>query len=583
MGMDQWLSGRQICCNGLKQDDDMIRLSQITMPVGHSMEALFKRCAKLLKLSTQDIKELRIVKQSIDARKKPDIVYSYVIDIVCDKEAKVLKQSRLKQAELIKREVYRFPEGGQKELKNPIVIIGMGPAGLFCGYMLAKHGYKPVLLERGEDVDARTAKVQQFWASGVLDTDSNVQFGEGGAGTFSDGKLNTLIKDKDGRNREVLSILVENGAPEHILYDAKPHIGTDVLSQVVKNMRKRILEWGGEVHFKSQVTDFVIEEQEDGQPGGKSDCHYGTSRRINGVRLKDGRRIPCQGVVLAIGHSARDTFQTLYESGVPMASKAFAVGFRVEHPQYLINESQYGVINHPQLGAAPYKVVAKTSTGRGVYSFCMCPGGYVVNASSEEGRTAVNGMSYAARDSANANSAIIVAVTPEDFGSNHPLAGVAFQRKLEEKAYELGHGRIPVEQYGRFKEKVTGQTTDKRLPEYAPCIKGSFVESDLTGILTEDMNRAFIEGMEHFERIIPGFASYNVWMDGVESRTSSPVRIMRDETYQSEVKGLYPCGEGAGYAGGITSAAMDGLRVAEEIAGEYCPVNVTKYTQESNV
>ena len=566
----------------------MIRLNQVTMPVGHSMEALLNRCAKLLKLSTQDIRELRIVKQSIDARKKPDILYSYVIDIVCDKEAKVLKQSRLKQAELIKREVYRFPEGGQKELKNPIVIIGMGPAGLFCGYMLAKHGYKPILLERGEDVDARTAKVQQFWASGVLDTDSNVQFGEGGAGTFSDGKLNTLIKDKDGRNREVLSILVENGAPGHILYDAKPHIGTDVLSQVVKNMRKRILEWGGEVHFKSQVTDFIIEgmcvsgrkDIEDKQLAGRNGM---TAKRIIGVKLKEGREIACQGVVLAIGHSARDTFHTLYEAGVPMASKAFAVGFRVEHPQSLINESQYGVKNHPQLGAAPYKVVAKTSTGRGVYSFCMCPGGYVVNASSEEGRTAVNGMSYAARDSANANSAIIVAVTPKDFGSDHPLAGVAFQRKLEEKAYELGQGRIPVEQYGSFKEKVTRKATDKWLPEYAPCIKGAFTEADLTDILTEEMNQAFVEGMEHFDRIIPGFAAYNVWLEGVESRTSSPVRIMRDESLQSEVKGLYPCGEGAGYAGGITSAAMDGLRVAEEIAGEYCPVNVTKYTQESNV
>ena len=535
----------------------MIRLSQITMPVGHSKEALLQKCSKLLKLSVGDIRELRIVKQSIDARKKPDIVYSYVIDIVCDKEAKVLKGSRLKQAEVVKETIYRFPESGAKQINKPIVIIGMGPAGLFCGYMLAKHGFKPIILERGEDVDTRMAKVKRFWETGVLDTQSNVQFGEGGAGTFSDGKLNTLIKDKDGRNREVLSILVKNGAPEHILYDAKPHIGTDILSQVVKNMRQRILDWGGEVYFESQVTDFVIEDK--GVP----------DKRIIGVKLKDGREIACQGAVLAIGHSARDTFQTLYDLGVPMASKAFAVGFRVEHPQTLINMSQYGVEQHPALGAAPYKVVAKTGTGRGVYSFCMCPGGYVVNASSEEGRTAVNGMSYSRRDGTNANSAIIVAVTPEDFGSDHPLAGVAFQRKLEEKAYRLGQGCIPVEQYGSFKQKVTGQATDKKLPEYAPCIKGDYIEADLTGILTEEMNQAFVEGMEHFDRIIPGFAASNVWLDGVESRTSSPVRIMRDETLQSEVKGLYPCGEGAGYAGGITSAAMDGLRVAEEIAKEY--------------
>ena len=532
----------------------MIRLNQITMPVGHTMEALQQKCYKLLKIAPKDVQSFQIVKQSIDARKKPNIIFSYVIDIVCDKEAKVLKQSRLKQAELITRESYQFPRYGENVLSNPIVIVGMGPAGLFCGYMLAKYGYKLILLERGQDVDSRTAKVKKFWETGELDPQCNVQFGEGGAGTFSDGKLNTLIKDKGGRNLEVLSILVENGAPEHILYDAKPHIGTDVLSQVVKNMRERILSWGGEVHFESQVTNFIIEEN-----------------HITGVELADGRQIDCAGAVLAIGHSARDTFRTLYDLGVSMSAKAFAVGFRVEHPQSLINMSQYGVESHPVLGAAPYKVVAKTGTGRGVYSFCMCPGGYVVNASSEEGRTAVNGMSYSGRDGTNANSAIIVAVSPDDFGSDHPLAGVEFQRKLESKAYELGKGKVPVEQYGAFKKSVTGEETEEMLPVYSPCIKGAYVESDLTGILTDEMNQAFVEGMEHFNRIIPGFAAANVWMDGVESRTSSPVRIERDETLQSSVKGLYPCGEGAGYAGGITSAAMDGLRIAEEIAKEYAP------------
>lgn len=530
----------------------MIRLSQITMPVGHTKEALQQKCCRLLKISMKDIQSFRIVKQSIDARKKPDIIFSYVIDIACDKEAKVLKQSRVKQAELIKKEVYRFPKSGEKPLEKPIVVIGMGPAGLFCGYMLAKYGYRPILLERGQDVDLRTEKVKTFWETGKLDIQCNVQFGEGGAGTFSDGKLNTLIKDKDGRNMEVLSILVENGAPEHILYDAKPHIGTDILSVVVKNMRNRILDWGAQVHFNSQVTDFAIEEN-----------------RIIGVKLANGCEIQCAGAVLAIGHSARDTFQTLYDLKVPMSAKAFAVGFRVEHPQSLINKNQYGVDKHPLLGAAPYKVVAKTSTGRGVYSFCMCPGGYVVNASSEEGRIAVNGMSYSGRNGANANSAIIVAVTPKDFGSDSPLAGVEFQRRLEEKAFRLGKGSIPVEQYGAFQKSVTGEVPDKVLPDYSPCIKGAYVEADLTEILTEEMNRAFIEGMEHFDHIIPGFAASNVWMAGVESRTSSPVRIERDETLQSAVRGLYPCGEGAGYAGGITSAAMDGLRVAEEIAKEY--------------
>ncbi len=533
----------------------MIRLSQITMPVGHSVEALEQKCYKLLKISPKDVKKFQIVKQSIDARKKPDIMFSYVVDVACEKEAKVLKQSRVKQAEIITKEIYQFPKHGNKLLNKPIVIVGMGPAGLFCGYMLAKYGYKPIILERGQNVDVRMKKVQEFWETGKLDTQCNVQFGEGGAGTFSDGKLNTLVKDKYGRNGEVLSILVENGAPEQIMYDAKPHIGTDVLSRVVKKMRERILAWGGEVHFGSQVTNFIIQENQ-----------------VVGLKLLGGRQIDCEGAVLAIGHSARDTFRTLYDLGVPMSAKSFAVGFRVEHPQTLINKSQYGVDNYPVLGAAPYKVVAKTGTGRGVYSFCMCPGGYVVNASSEEGRTAVNGMSYSGRDGVNANSAIIVSVTPEDFGSDHPLAGVEFQRRLEEKAYKLGKGSVPVEHYGAFKKSVTGEETKELLQPYKPCIKGTYVEADLTGILTPQMNQAFVEGMEHFNRIIPGFAASNVWMDGVESRTSSPVRIERDETMQSVIRGLYPCGEGAGYAGGITSAAMDGLRIAEEIAKEYSPI-----------
>ncbi|MBQ8816031.1 MAG: FAD-dependent oxidoreductase, partial [Lachnospiraceae bacterium] len=267
----------------------MIRLSQITMPVGHTREALVQKCCKALKIAAGDMKEFRIVKQSVDARKMPDIIYSYVVDISCDKESKVLAKSRLRQAELIEKHVYRFPKSGEVPLKKPIVIIGMGPAGLFCGYMLAKHGYKPIILERGQDVEARTKKVTRFWETGVLDTRSNVQFGEGGAGTFSDGKLNTLVKDKSGRNLEVLSILVENGAPEHILYDAKPHIGTDVLSRIVKRMREKILAWGGEVRFESQVTDFRIENDQ-----------------LIGGQLENGDEIMCAGAVLAIGHSARD-------------------------------------------------------------------------------------------------------------------------------------------------------------------------------------------------------------------------------------------------------------------------------------
>lgn len=531
----------------------MIRLNQITMPIEHSMEALEQKCYKLLQISKDHVTQFSIVKKSIDARKKPDLFFSYVIDIACLNEASIIKKSKVKNAEFYEPVSYEFPILDiTKKPSNPIIVIGMGPAGLFCAYMLAKHGFNPIVLERGEDVDKRAESVRKFWETGILDTQSNVQFGEGGAGTFSDGKLNTLVKDPYGRNKEVLSIFVENGAPKEILYDAKPHIGTDVLSKVVKSMRERILAWGGKVYFNSQVTGLKIE-----------------NNAITGVVTIDDKTFVTDNVVLAVGHSARDTFAYLYDLGIHMSAKPFAVGFRVQHPQEMINEAQYGVKAHATLGAAPYKVVAKTSVNRGVYSFCMCPGGYVVNASSEENRLVVNGMSYAARNSECANSAIIVSVTPDDYGSDHPLAGVWFQRSLEEKAFSLANGAIPVSQYGVFKESITGQKCEAKLPDFLPCIKGACIEKDLTGILSPEMNHAFVEGMEHFNKIIPGFASKNVWMCGVESRTSSPVRIERDKSLQANVLGLYPCGEGAGYAGGIMSAAMDGLKVAEEIARKY--------------
>jgi len=530
----------------------MIRLHQIMMPLDHTFEALQQKCYKLLRVSNKDVISFSIVRQSIDARKKPEIYYSYTLDIACVEEEKVLKKCKSNLAEYIQPVIYAFPDVKRDPGIEDIIIIGMGPAGLFCAYMLAKQGFRPVILERGEDVDSRLEKVKRFWETGVLDTKSNVQFGEGGAGTFSDGKLNTLIKDPFGRSKEVLSILVENGAPKEIMYDAKPHIGTDILATVVKNMRKRILEWGGKVFFNSQVSGFSVQ-----------------NGAVTGVELIDGSHMKAAAVVLAVGHSARDTFSCLYNLGVTMSSKPFAVGFRVQHPQAMINMSQYGVEKHPILGAAPYKVVAKTSVGRGVYSFCMCPGGYVVNASSEEGRTVVNGMSYSGRNSSCANSAIIVSVSPDDYKSDHPLAGVWFQQTLEEKAFLLGEGAIPVEKYGDFKETITGEAVTNRLLSFEPCIKGAYKESDLSEILTPEMNHAFIEGMEHFNNIIPLFADGNVWMCGVESRTSSPLRIERDASLQSNLLGLYPCGEGAGYAGGITSAAMDGLKVAEELAKKY--------------
>ncbi len=558
----------------------MLRINQIKVVPEAGIETIRKKAAGVLGIKPTDIHTINIVKQSIDARKKPDIFYSYTVDVtlsqeICSKEAKLLKRCKENQVSLVTDKPYTFPRSGEKRMEQRPVIVGMGPAGLFCGYMLALHGYRPILIERGKDVDSRTDDVMLFWENGKLHPNSNVQFGEGGAGTFSDGKLNTLIKDKDGRNREVLRIFVEHGAPEKILYDGKPHIGTDILTNVVKSMREAIKAHGGEVFFETEMKRLQIEHG-----------------HITGIQAEtstgEAKIIPCDTVVLAIGHSARNTFETLYEQQVPMEAKSFAVGFRVEHPQNMINQAMYGKEEAGVLGAAPYKVTAKTSVGRGVYSFCMCPGGYVVNASSEEGRLAVNGMSYSDRGSANANSAIIVAVTPKDFGSEHPLAGMEFQRLLEEKAYKTGQGRIPVQRYGDFRmfvetelkgciektntvsaaeEASNTNETEKR--DYLPCTKGKYFFANLIDILPMECNQAFVEGMEVFGHQIKGFDRPDALMLGVESRTSSPVRIHRGDNLQSEIIGLYPCGEGAGYAGGITSAAMDGIRVAEEIAKRF--------------
>ena len=547
----------------------MIQIRQLKFMPGHSDRELTEKAARTLRIRPEEIASLRVVRQSIDARKKPEIRLIYTVDVklVGAREEKVLLSCRKNPDVGPAPEVrYRFPEPGKEILAERPLIIGTGPAGLFCGYLLAKAGYRPLLLERGEDVESRTRRVEEFWKTGVLSADSNVQFGEGGAGTFSDGKLNTLVKDKDGRNTEVLKIFVENGAPEEIRYESRPHVGTDVLSRVVKHMRERILSWGGEVRFSTRVTELVIE-------GG----------RVRGVVCENGERIDARAVVLAIGHSARDTFAMLEKKGIPMEAKSFAVGFRVEHPQELINLSQYAQRRPEALPPASYKLTAKTSEGRGVYSFCMCPGGYVVNASSEPGRLAVNGMSYSGRNGKNANSAIIVSVTPQDYGAGGPLAGIQFQRMLEERAFRAAGGAVPIQRYadyagterenGSAVAEADGMVREKRerhVPaDFAPAIKGAWKFADLRDILPSSVRKAFLEGMEAFDRIIPGFADDAVCLSGVESRTSSPVRIPRDETLQSSVRGLYPCGEGAGYAGGITSAAMDGMRVAEAIAARY--------------
>jgi hypothetical protein len=462
----------------------------------------------------------------------------------------VLARCRSNQVQAVTEKPYQFPAVGSRKLANPPIIIGTGPAGLFCGYMLAKHGYRPILIERGRPVQQRREDVERFWRDGVLDPSSNVQFGEGGAGTFSDGKLNTLVKDPAGRNRRVLEIFCKMGAPAEILYENKPHIGTDILTAVVKNLREEIKRLGGKIYFESQMTDIVTEDG-----------------RLRALTVNHERTLQTGVAVLALGHSARDTFELLEKRRLRMEPKAFAVGFRVEHPQQMINESQYGRdADFEHLPVAPYKVTANFPDSRGVYSFCMCPGGYVVNASSEEQRLAVNGMSYYRRDSANANSAIIVSVTPSDFPDAGVLSGVAFQRALEEKAYALCSGKIPQQLYGDF---IDGRISES-YGDFESCTKGAAGFGALHELLTPDMNRCFAAGMEQFGKRIWGFDRRDAILSGVESRTSSPVRIVRDEQMEGSVAGIYPCGEGAGYAGGITSAAMDGIRVAEAIARKYC-------------
>ena len=548
---------------------------------------LAKKAARLLGVKAGDIKEIEILRHSIDARKKPQLFHVYTLGVKLGNEKieeKILRRRKNANISLHIHKPYIFPESGERKPGSRPVIIGMGPAGLFCGYMLAKHGYKPILLERGFDVETRTRAVERFWQTGELDASSNVQFGEGGAGAFSDGKLNTLVNDKDGRNREVLRVFTQCGAPPEIMYESKPHIGTDVLKAVVANMREFILQNGGSVHFGAKATGFEIEngsiagvkvtgfEIENGSIAGAKAAGFEIENgSIAGAKADDSYEYGCviktEIAILATGHSARDMFEYLDSINIPMEAKSFAIGLRVEHPQCLINEAMYGKEHGNKLSAAPYKLMAKTKTGRGVYSFCMCPGGYVVNASSEEGRLAINGMSYSDRGAKNANSAIIVQVTPEDYGNGGPLAGVEFQRRLEEKAYKLGGGKIPVQYYGDY---VKDRASVMREDCNKPCAKGEYMFANLRGLLPKECEAAFIEGMGQFDRNIKGFAGEEAILSGVESRTSSPVRICRGENMQSpQLAGLYPCGEGAGYAGGIMSAAMDGMMVAERIAGEY--------------
>lgn len=537
----------------------MIRIDQIKLQIFPSDDQLRSAAAGKLHISPKEITDFGIIRRSLDARKKPDLYHVYSLWVKTSNESKILSRFK-KDANISHYEPVRFtlPSPGTEEIKGRVIVTGMGPAGLFCAYELALAGYKPLLIERGRSVDKRKEDVEKFWETGVLDTTSNVQFGEGGAGTFSDGKLSTSIKDKSGRIPEAMKIFVENGAPEEILYEQMPHLGTDILPGIVKNIRNRIIELGGEVRFETRLTGITADN----------------GKLTKAILESKGNteEIESSLLILATGHSARDTYKMLFESGLKMEQKPFAAGFRVQHPQRLINADRYGSDEAAdKLGASPYKVTANFED-RGVFSFCMCPGGYVVNSSSEEGQLVVNGMSYSGRSSANANSAIVVSIPTSLYPTDHPLAGIDYQTDLEKKAYELGQGKIPAEKYGDFKKSVVNETaesggrTEMYFKDFAPEFKGDYAEADLTGIFSPEINELFVKGMTHFGQMIKGFDDPKALMAGVESRTSSPVRIPRDnDSLEASITGIFPIGEGAGYAGGITSAAADGIRCAQSV------------------
>lgn len=519
----------------------MIRVRQVKVHIDSNN--LVKKIATKLNIKESDIKSYKIIKESIDARDISNIFYIYEVDVEVLNEDIILKNN--KSDDILKSEHidYKIEVTGTNILNKRPIIVGSGPAGLFSAYYLAKLGYKPIIIERGEEVEKRIKSVEEFWNNNKLNVNSNVQFGEGGAGTFSDGKLNTLVKDKLGRKDEVLKIFTEFGADPSILYKNKPHIGTDVLMKIVKNMRDKIISWGGTYRFSTTLTDINID-----------------NNKIKSIVVNDNEEIETDILILAIGHSARDTFKMLYEKNINMSPKPFALGIRIMHPQEMINMNQYGT---NKLGSADYKLTYKASNNRGVYSFCMCPGGFVVNASSENNRLAINGMSYSKRDSGVANSAIVVTVNPDDYGTN-PLDGIEFQRILEEKAYNIGNGNIPVQLYGDYKKN---KISDKL--NYNPCIKGNYNYSNINDIFPDYINESLKEAIDNFNHKIKGFNREDAVIAAIESRTSSPVRIERDELLECNIKGIYPIGEGAGYAGGITTSAIDGLKVVEVIASKF--------------
>ncbi|AZR71948.1 hypothetical protein BBF96_00110 [Anoxybacter fermentans] len=531
----------------------MLRLREVKIPIDAKQD-LVKAVTKKLKIKAGEIRDLRIKKRAIDARRKNNIKFVYIVDLILKDEEKILREHAKNPYLSVVEPISEITINGENPLTNPPIIVGAGPAGLFAALYLARYGYKPILLERGPKVEERVRSIETFWQKGELDPESNVQFGEGGAGTFSDGKLTTRVRDE--RIENILKDLVKAGAPEEILIDAQPHIGTDLLRQVIRNLREEIKKLGGQVRFKSKVTDLIIE---DGQ--------------IRGVVINDNEILNSEVVMLAIGHSARDTYEMLKRRGVAMEPKPFSIGVRIEHPQEIVDQSQYGPFaGHPKLGPATYRLSERLSElDRAVYTFCMCPGGLVIASASEPGGVVTNGMSYHARNSGIANSALVVSVKPDDFPSRDPLAGVEFQRIWERKAFEMGGGtyRAPAQLLGDFlKDRPSKNLQGDIEPTYLPGV----VAANLQECLPPYVVTAIKKVLPIFDRRVKGFGRPGTILTGVETRTSAPLRINRNMEMESiSHKGLYPLGEGAGYAGGIMSAALDGLKGALEIMKKFAP------------